>query len=172
MSNYATDILLDNLGDIVSGRPNLGEMVSIRMYRTLLYSIRHVLNNEFSKEFADNIIYKSGKLSGEKFCRDNLNKNLQLTEFFTELKKILIEQKIGILRIESIDKEKDEILLAIAEDLDCSGIPFVEETVCNFDEGFIAGIMKEYTGKEFSVKEVDCWGVGGRVCRFLVNNPQ
>ena len=160
----------DELGDIELGRPNLGQMVPVSVYRLLQNSVRHVLATEFNIEFADTILYKAGKLVGEKFSRDLLDVTLDLPEFFSELKRALLEQKIGILRIEKVDIENMEFLLTVAEDLDCSGLPFVDMVVCNFDEGFIAGIMKVYTGKEFTVKEIDCWGTGDRVCRFLIKH--
>lgn len=159
-----------DIGDIYLGRPNLGDMVPVKMYRMLLYSIRDILTKEFDKDFADTILYKSGMLVGEKFCKDNLDTSLELNDFFTELRGVLIEHKIGILRIEKVDMENLEFELSIAEDLDCSGLPFLDDAVCNFDEGFIAGIMKAYTGKDMKVKEIDCWATGGRVCRFLVND--
>ena len=40
------------------------------------------------------------------------------------------------------------------------------ETVCNYDEGFIAGILSEYTEKNYKAQEIDCWATGERVCRF------
>jgi predicted hydrocarbon binding protein len=160
------------LGDIKVGRPNLGQVVPVSVYRSMQYSIRYVLSNEFGENFAEATLYKAGKLVGEKFCRDHINVDLGVTEFLSELKEVLIEKKIGILRIEKVDIEKMEFLLTIAEDLDCSGLPIIDKTVCNFDEGFISGIMKAYTGKEFSVKEIDCWGNGDKVCRFLINNPK
>jgi predicted hydrocarbon binding protein len=52
------------------------------------------------------------------------------------------------------------------EDLDCSGLPITNETICNYDEGFIAGILNAYTGKTYEVRELDCWANGDRVCRF------
>jgi predicted hydrocarbon binding protein len=162
----------EELGDIVSGRPNLGQMVPVSTYRLLQYSVRHVLTKEFDREFADNILFKAGKIVGKKFCRDFLDTKLSFPDFFSQLKTVLMEQKIGILRIEKADLDNMEFLLTVAEDLDCSGLPFIDTTVCNFDEGFIAGIMKMYVGKEFSVKEIDCWGSGDRVCRFLVNHPK
>ncbi len=162
----------DELGDIEVGRPNLGQMVPVSQYRLLQYAVRHVLSMEFDREFADRILYKAGKLVGEKFCREMLNVELDPPEFFSELKGALLEQKIGILRIEKMNLEEMEFLLTVAEDLDCSGLPLIDRVVCNYDEGFIAGIMKVYTGKEFTVKEIDCWGTGDRVCRFLVNYPE
>jgi predicted hydrocarbon binding protein len=56
----------------------------------------------------------------------------------------------------------------LSEDLDCSGLPIFGESVCDYDEGFIAGILEQYTGKKFLVKEVDCWATGDRTCRFEV----
>jgi predicted hydrocarbon binding protein len=40
--------------------------------------------------------------------------------------------------------------------------------VCNYDEGFIAGIFYKFTGQEFTAKEIDCWCSGDRTCRFEV----
>jgi len=45
-------------------------------------------------------------------------------------------------------------------------LPASDETICTYDEGFISGLLSEYTGKKFSAKEVDCWCSGDRVCRF------
>ena len=62
-----------------------------------------------------------------------------------------------------------EFTLTIAEDLDCSGLPVSSETVCNYDEGFIKGILEAYTKREFSVTEINCWANGDRVCRFKID---
>ena len=40
------------------------------------------------------------------------------------------------------------------------------ETVCNYDEGFVAGILSLYSGKPYRAVEVDCLASGDRVCRF------
>jgi hypothetical protein len=61
-----------------------------------------------------------------------------------------------------------QFTLTVAEDLDCSGLPFTDEVVCHYDEGFIAGVLEAYTGKPFEAKEIDCWASGDRVCRFDV----
>lgn len=65
-------------------------------------------------------------------------------------------------------KKKFELVLTVSEDLDCSGLPVFGETVCDYDEGFIAGIFEEYAGKKITAKEVDCWATGDRTCRFEV----
>ncbi len=158
----------EDLGDIDAGRPNLGQSVPVLVYRLFQYTMRDVLITERDVTTANDIFIKAGKLAGEHFCKNVLNTDLEFNEFIAELQKTLKDLKIGILRIEKADLESLEITLTVAEDLDCSGLPISEETVCDYDEGFIAGILNAYTGKEFHVKEVDCWATGDRVCRFSV----
>ena len=76
--------------------------------------------------------------------------------------------KIGVLRIESIDEKSGRIYLTVSEDADCSGLPVLGETVCNYDEGFLAGVLSAYFGRPYIAVEVDCWATGDRVCRFRV----
>ena len=71
--------------------------------------------------------------------------------------------------MEKFDAETGDAVLTVGEDLDCSGLPVTGETVCNYDEGFLAGILKVYTKKDYVVTEVDCWATGSRVCRFEAN---
>ena len=88
---------------------------------------------------------------------------------FADLQHTMKELGIGIFRVESADLERGSFVVTVAEDLDCSGIPVCSEEICTYDEGFIAGLLLDYSGKDFHVKEVDCWGSGGRVCRFTVD---
>ena len=83
-----------------------------------------------------------------------------------KLSSLLKDLKVGIFRLEEMDPEANHLVATVAEDLDCSGLPMVNESVCTYDEGFLAGIFEAYTGKKYQVKEVDCWCTGERVCRF------
>jgi predicted hydrocarbon binding protein len=123
---------------------------------------------ELGVEKANDIFVKAGRLAGSQFCLNMLDTDLDLNEFVSQLQAVLREQAIGILRIEKADLERMEFTLTVEEDLDCSGLPFTDEVVCQYDEGFIAGIMEAYTGKPFYAKEIDCWSSGERLCRFDV----
>jgi predicted hydrocarbon binding protein len=81
----------------------------------------------------------------------------------------LLSLGMGVLRVEKADMEKQSFILTVAEDLDCSGLPYSGVEFCDYDEGFISGIMNEYAGRRFNVKEIDCWGTGDRTCRFTVD---
>lgn len=163
--NYNKFVWKD-LGDVKKGRSNLGFTVPVLAYRLLQYTLRDVLITEFDVNKANDIIIKAGRLAGFHFCKNMLNIKLDFNGFIAELQRTLMEQKIGILRVEKLNLERLEMTLTIAEDLDCSGLPSTDEVVCQYDEGFIAGILEAYTGKTFKVKEIDCWASGDRVCRF------
>lgn len=98
-----------------------------------------------------------------------MNLDQSLDAFVSELQQAMQTYKIGVLRIESVDETSGKIVLTVSEDADCSGLPVLGETVCNYDEGFIAGILSKYTGKDYEAIEVDCWATGDCVCRFHAN---
>ncbi|MBV5315944.1 MAG: 4-vinyl reductase [Prolixibacteraceae bacterium] len=158
-----------DIGDISLGRSNLGNTTNVAVYRLMQYTMRSVLNSRFGSELASEMFYESGKLAGQEFCKNRLNCNQPFNQFLAQLQEQMHTLNIGILRIEKIDLENMNFVLAVAEDLDCSGLPITNETVCDYDEGFFAGLLGVYTNKDFEVKEVDCWSKGDRVCRFTAN---
>jgi len=158
-----------DLGDIEAGRPNLGNLTNVTTYRLMQYSMRSILNNHFGGEEVKRLFYQAGELAGKEFCKNMLNCELDFYSFISHLQDVLKELKIGILRVEKTDLDAMNFTLVVAEDLDCSGLPITDETACDYDEGFIAGIFHVYTHKEFNVREIDCWSKGDRVCRFEVS---
>jgi predicted hydrocarbon binding protein len=154
------------IGNIGEGRPNLGNTMDVSVYRLMQFTLRDVLIKEFDAETTDRLFYEAGKHAGQEFCKELITKKDDFNEFVVELQGLIKNLKIGILGIEEADLEKMTFTLTVAEDLDCSGLPTSDETICTYDEGFISGLFSEYTGKDFSTKEIDCWCSGDRVCRF------
>ena len=160
------DFSWEDLGDLSIGRPNLGDQTSVAVYRLMHFTFKDVLSKELGLEKTRKIMVSAGKLAGREFCCHVLDTSLSFSEFIADLKEKLIALKVGILRIEEADMEALRFTLTVSEDLDCSGLPIFGDSVCDYDEGFIAGILDAYTGKEFVVREVDCWATGDRTCRF------
>jgi len=156
----------ENLGNIKEGRGSLGEEMPVLVYRLMQYTLLDVLTKEFGAEKANDYLRDAGHLAGTEFARNVLDLTVDFDVFVANLQKSLMTLKIGILRIESVSKEAEEIVLTVGEDLDCSGLPITGESVCDYDEGFISGILELYTGKPYTVREIDCWASGARVCRF------
>ena len=159
----------DMVGDVSEGRQNLGENMPVTVYRLFQYAVKDELTKRFGKTAAIDIFRGAGELAGKEFARHKLDLSLPFNEFIAHLQKVLEESRIGILRVEKFDIGTGSAVLTIAEDVDCSGMPVTGETVCNYDEGFLAGVLQTYTKREYIVTEVDCWASGDRVCRFEAN---
>jgi uncharacterized protein len=157
-----------DLGDLATGRPNLGTAIDLAVYRLMQYTMRDVLVARFGREATEEILVAAGRLAGMEFCRNVLDTSLAFSTFIAELQERLRALNIGILRMEKSDLVHGEFVLTIDEDLDCSGLPVNGSTVCEYDEGFLAGIFTVYAGREFTAREIDCWATGARTCRFLV----
>ena len=160
------------IGNIAEGRRNLGEGMPVMMYRLFQYSLRSELSRRFSEDTVRELFRRAGELSGREFALHMLDLTLPFNDFLASLQNSLEVHKVGILRIEKFDPRTGDIVLTVGEDLDCSGIPVTGDQVCNYDEGFLSGVLREYTGKDYLVKEVDCWASGARVCRFEANVDQ
>lgn len=156
----------DDIGDIGNGRKNLGAQMPVQVFRLFQFTIKQILTEKYGQEETIHIFREAGELAGKEFAENALDLSLDLDAFIDHLRDVMEEMKIGILRVEKFDVETGDATLTVGEDIDCSGLPITGETVCNYDEGFIAGILKTFTQKDYSVKEIDCWATGARVCRF------
>jgi len=159
----------DGLGNIKEGRGDLTEEMPVLVYRLMQYTMLDVLSRAHGVDQANEYFRQAGFLAGSEFTKNCLDLTVDLSEFIANLQKTLEDLKIGILRVEGYNAETGSIVLTVGQDLDCSGLPITNENVCIYDEGFIAGILEEYTGKKYDVREVDCWASGDRVCRFKGN---
>jgi len=155
-----------SLGDIEEGRGTLGVEMPVLVYRLMQFTMLDVLTKEYGREHANKLLHASGYLAGTEFALNALDLSLGFDLFIAQLQATLHEFKVGILRIESINEDASEIILTVGEDLDCSGLPITDEVICDYDEGFLSGILEAYTHKPYVVREVDCWANGDRICRF------
>jgi len=160
------DFTWASLGDIKQGRGDLGEDMPVILYRLMQYTMLDVLSKAHGLEQANQYFRDAGFLAGTEFAKNALDITVDFNTFIADLQKSLEDLKVGVLRVEQFDEGTGGIVLTVAQDLDCSGLPVTDESVCVYDEGFIAGILEVYTGKQYDVREVDCWASGDRVCRF------
>lgn len=157
-----------DIGDIIKARPTLGVKMHVAVYRMFQYSFRNMLEKKYGKEEIKHILVESGKISGIEFCNNVLDSILSPDDFFNLLQQKMQEFGMGILEVKYKDFENMIFILKVSEDLDCSGVPVKDEFICNYDEGFIMGILEAYTGRHFVVKETNCWAAGDCACEFNV----
>lgn len=157
------------LGDIHAGRENLGEEMPVVVYRLLQYTMQDELESRFGQQAAQDILRAAGYRAGLSFAKNVITQRDSFNSFVADLQTQMRNLKIGVLRIEKADVVNLRFVLTVSEDLDCSGLPVTGNTVCTYDEGFIAGILEDFTGESFEVLEIDCWATGDRTCRFTAD---
>lgn len=158
----------ERLGDLQTGRPNLGNQTSVQSARLMFFTLAAVLIADHGREAAGELVRRAGRLAGRQFCAHMLDKTLPVSTFLAQWQQVFREEAMGLIRVEEADPELARMSLTVAEDLECSGIPIGDGPVCTYDEGFIAGVLEEYTGHSYVVREVECWALGDRICRFEV----
>ncbi len=156
-----------HLGDVEKGRPNLGPATTVAAYRLMEFTLRDAAIKHAGVEMADRIFYDAGYSAGQALYRNLLDNPADVAELVFRLQQTMKEQGLGILRVEETDLDALRFVLTVTEDLDCSGLPAIDEVICTYDEGFIAGVLSAHTGKKMRAKEIDCWCTGERVCRFV-----
>ena len=151
---------------IKQARPNLGPNTRVEIYRLLKYSIQQLLEEKLGIEETTNLFREAGIQSGKAFYSKFLINSLNITTLVDKIKESFNAMGIGIFKIESLTEDHSYFKFTIEEDLDCSGFPNVSKSICVYDEGFIKGILEEFSGKEYEVHEIDCWCTGSNICRF------
>lgn len=155
------------LGDLAVGRPTLGPQVRVEAYRLMQFTLRDVIERHYGAAAADSLFYEAGYLAGRSFYDQLVGPVADLHMFSKKLGQVLLDLGIGILAIEEADLINGRFVVTFSEDLDCSGLPVLDSTICTYDEGFVAALLESYTGRPFVVREVDCWANGARTCRFV-----
>lgn len=160
---FSWDNVIGNMGQ---ARPKLGPVTRVEVYRLLQFTLRDVLEQHYGAEKADELFREAGVVAGTEFYKQFCSEVASVAELVKTLQVQFEEYGIGIMRVEKSDVDKLTFTLTVDEDLDCSGMPDTNDVICVYDEGFIQGILQQFTGKGFVVREVDCWCTGGRTCRF------
>jgi len=149
LANFAAGVLLIifkpfKIGDLVQVCGELGVVQHIEIFNTTI----HTPDNR-------KIITPNAQVTGGNIVN------------YSSVSQRRVDMVFGISYTDNIKDAKEALEGVLASnDLDCSGLPPTDETVCDYDEGFIAGILNHYTKKKFEVKEIDCWASGKQTCRF------
>ena len=147
-------------------RPELGDKTTVEVYRLLQFTLRDVIEQRYGTATADAMFFEAGVLAGMAFFDRYCKEATDLPSLTKVVQTRCKELGIGIVRFEITDTTAMTFQLTVDEDLDCSGLPDTADHICVYDEGFVKGILDSFTGKAFSVHEIDCWCSGARTCRF------
>jgi len=76
-----------DIGDITLGRPNLGNLTNVAVYRLMQYSLRSVINKRLGGKTGKELFFAAGKLAGTEFCKNLLDTTLEFNDFITQLQQ-------------------------------------------------------------------------------------
>lgn len=159
---------MEIVGDAASGRPTLGPMVPVAMFRALrLLGLMEGLNALIGD--ASTLVYSAGKEVGKavgsqiaEAARGELGTFVELTV------KKFADLGVGRVSLAAARPEDGYLLVDVAECITCAGIEPIGKRICHFEAGMIAAVIEAFTRKANTVIETKCNGTGDGICQFEV----
>ena len=148
----------DIIGNLQEGRPNLGDQVHLILYRLMQFTFREVAIKKFGGDETSKIFLEAGNIAGRFFFEHFLVKckDLPTEDFLKEFHCITCKENgLRFLRIDSLDVDAKTFSLSIAAGMDTEKFDSIKVADCNYDIGFITGVLFKYTGKDFTVQTVN-----------------
>ncbi|MCF2139092.1 MAG: 4-vinyl reductase [Candidatus Lokiarchaeota archaeon] len=135
---------------------------SSKIIKTLFNTFTTIIDARVPK--AEEIHYIVGKQLGDKF--EGL--------FFSEEEEALLEEisrfwkRNGFGIIDELRFEPSRIIFNVYECFECSHLPNLGRPVCKLDEGFFTTLFEKKFGKEYEIKELECFATGNDHCQFQI----
>ena len=157
MVNRTYEFNWDLIGDLQAGRPNLGVQVNLALYRLMQYTFHGTAVEKFGHTKGNQIFRDAGSLAGKFFFAHFLakHKGLPVGEFLIKLRSILNEQGYRFCRLDAVDIDKGEFALSVATGLEAAGMDAIKLDDCQYDIGFMEGVLSKYAGKELKATTVN-----------------
>ncbi|XRO75039.1 V4R domain-containing protein [Methanocaldococcus sp. 28A] len=125
------------------------EFIPLEFFRVMIYIVIKKIKERGSEITLYEMGYEFGKFLEPKNIR--------------ELKTFFRKNNLGILEIES----RKPFILKVRECAMCGGLD-IDEPICHFDAGLIAGAMECILKKTVVVDEIKCMAQGADACYFKV----
>jgi predicted hydrocarbon binding protein len=158
----------ETLGQIQENRPDVGTDVPVIIFRLYDYTLRDSLIKHLDVHKANHILKEAGFNAGVEFFNNVIAVTESTGDFYTDFANSYKYYKLGVLAYENFSEDRKNLHVLISQDLNSSGIAHVAETICEWDEGFICGVLTSHFKSNFKVEEIECWGTGHAFCRFVV----
>jgi hypothetical protein len=174
--NHSMQLAFDSLFMKQKMRPNSGEYVHIGVPQQQLTSLK------FSDPFTGSLLYAAGHEQGlnspeielmERIQNTTSIGNLAFLKAVSRLRALLnypssfLSREHGIVQSRNLKRKRAS--LRIFECATAAGTPSFDVNFCDFEAGWIAGILERLTGQSIVVNESKCWGLGYEYCQFDIN---
>jgi len=147
----------DIIGNLLKGRPHLGDHVNLALYRLMYYSLHKVVVKKIGNAESNQLFHDAGNIAGRFFFDHFLReyKDLPLDDFSEKVRSILVEQGIQFLRIDSVSIETGECAVSVTSAIGGPHSGSIQLDSCNYDVGFAEGILSKYAEKPFKTTMVE-----------------
>lgn len=154
------------LGDMARGRETLGKRLPLAFYHLLRSTVRRELTSRYGTGEMMETLRESGVSAGRALAQEKLDTKLTREEFIPHLLIELGRAKMGDWELEWRDECGSSLILRTINQLIGDVNEDEEARFCQYEEGILAGIFYEYSGKEYLVRELSCRCNGAHHCRF------
>jgi uncharacterized protein len=154
------------IGTIAGSMPYPDLNSRLEIYRLMRFTLKYELEKCGAKEDLGRLFREAGKLAGMNFYFQVLGSSSDFQSFIKNLQYSLKYMGIGIVWSGKSDRKSAQLILSASEDAHCSGFPGIDYEMCNYDEGFFAGLLEGFSGMPFSVEKISCWSMCDQTCQF------
>ncbi len=148
----------ESLEGIDEARPTLGDEVKLSAVRHMLASMVVTLGRGSGSTF-----YRAGFDIGIYKAERHGVKGLE--EALRYIHDSLKRTRLGLVE-EAESREDGSIEIVMTESATAAGYS-VNEKLCYFQAGYMAGVLRAATGDRWQVREVECVAEGYDACRFI-----
>ncbi len=82
------------------------------------------------------------------------------------LKTMFEMTKMGLLRLKDFDKRR--LVFELEECVECAGLPNIEEAICYYTAGYLAGLFSVFLERNIRAYETKCCAKGDELCEFVL----
>jgi len=172
-----TEIISDSLLMRKILRSNIGDFMHISVFQPIIISLKLL------DKFSSSILYSGGRELGVfgpgkpllyKLVKEkgvdvplNLSEGVELLYEYLSHPTYHLGRNHGLVRLH---RNNDNYMLEVEENSSISGmgVANMNKTFCDFQAGFFAGRLHILIGKDPTVKEIECQGMGSKNCKFLI----
>ncbi len=154
------------LTKVLERRKELGDSIPLTIHSLFDYSIKEALIQTYGEGEMSDVYVLAGRIAGVNFARKYKDLSLSTDEFFSQIKKEMKDEKVGILDIVEHNPSTGKYVFILTEHLDCANISDLNNIKCAFSEGFLAGLLSEFYNRYYSVNERMCRARGDKDCIF------
>lgn len=156
------------VGDVVTGRRQLGPSVGLAHYRALTLGFQAYLERRWG-HMGDAVLYSVGRLAGRHAAGEILREAPDQAAALAQVLREYQDNGIGIPEVR--ETRPDRVDVVVHESAPAAGTRPLGHPLCYYQAGMFAGIFEIIHGRPATARETHCWGQGDQYCEFRVDLP-